>query len=181
MAFVSSRERRLWVTTLLLLLIIYATLGVARDWFRLLEDNGWGTDVFLSVSCFILVFIVTHGMMVFPKWREILVALGIVAVYALIFMKIDVLEGRIHVIMYGVIALMIYAALLERTTHGHPVPASFLIAIAATAGLGTMDEFIQLTLPSRVFDTMDILYNCLASVMAVMTNASLRWARRKSN
>ena len=181
MTFVSRRERRLWVMTALLVLIIYATLGVAREWFQFLAGNGAGADMFLLVSVFILLYIVTHELKVFPRWRETLIALGIVAVYVVAFMQIDVMEGRIHLIMYGVVALMIYAALLERATHGRPVPASFMVAIAVTVGLGMIDELIQLTLPSRVFDKMDILYNCLASVMAVMTNASLRWARRKSN
>ena len=47
----------------------------------------------------------------------------------------------------------------------------------ATTILGLVDECLQLALPDRVFDVRDILYDALAAAMAVMANASLRWAR----
>ena len=40
---------------------------------------------------------------------------------------------------------------------------------------GTVDEFIQLVLPSRHFQYEDIVFNVLAAVMAVESTASLRW------
>ena len=49
------------------------------------------------------------------------------------------------------------------------------------AGLvGVLDECIQLLLPSRVFDPVDMLFNALAAVMAVGASSALHWARRSN-
>ena len=177
MAFVSKREKRLWVVACLVVLAIYSTLGVVADWLRLLQNSGWGSEVFLFGCCLIFVFVVTQGMTVVPGWKEIIVALGVAVVYSLVLETIDYPEERIHVILYGVVALLIHAALMERPAQRKRALASFIVVVAATTCLGTIDELIQGVLPSRVFDVGDILYNVLAAIMAVTTNTSLRWAR----
>ncbi len=58
-----------------------------------------------------------------------------------------------------------------------PVPA--LLAILATTLFGALDEGIQVLLPSRVFDPVDILFNFLAGVMAIIAMVVLGWARRR--
>jgi len=45
--------------------------------------------------------------------------------------------------------------------------------------IGVLDECIQAFLPNRVFDPLDILFNALAAVMAVVASAALTWARRR--
>ncbi|MCY4204201.1 MAG: VanZ family protein [Bacteroidetes bacterium] len=181
MKFVSTREKRLWLSVFSIIAAIYSTLGMVRNWLLFLENSAWGTGIFSFGCCLILVLLVTRGMTTLPRWREILTALGIGLVYLLILVNIERPDERIHVIMYGVVALLIYEALTERSIHGYRVLSSYLIAIATTAGLGTIDELIQLTLPSRVFDVHDILYDIVAAIMAVTANASLMWARKKAN
>ena len=85
---------------------------------------------------------------------------------------------RSHLIEYGVVALFVHEALTERASHGRRVPAPALLAVLATALAGVLDECIQLFLPSRVFDPLDMLFNVLAAAMAVTASISLRWARR---
>ena len=89
-------------------------------------------------------------------------------------------EERSHLIEYGVVGVFIYEALTERASHGRRVPAVPVLAILATAAIGLLDEFIQVFLPSRVFDPLDILFNLLAAAMAVGASATLAWARRWS-
>ena len=50
----------------------------------------------------------------------------------------------------------------------------------ATGLIGVIDECIQLLLPSRVFDPIDMLFNVLAAVMAVTASTALGWARKRS-
>ena len=57
-----------------------------------------------------------------------------------------------------------------------PVPA--ILAILFSSLIGIVDEVIQLFLPSRHFDLDDILFNVLASLMAVVSMVALGWARR---
>ncbi|MCY4000367.1 MAG: VanZ family protein [Bacteroidetes bacterium] len=178
MNFVSKREKRLWVTAFLGLLSIYCTLGVVRDWFLMVESTGWGSYLFVLVSSLILLTVVTQWMTSIPNLKEMGVTSGIILVYWFVFSQISFPEERIHIIMYGVVALLIHAALLERSVGGQKIPVSFLIVIVVTSLFGTIDEIIQIQLPNRVFDVHDILYNFVASGMAVGSNASLRWARK---
>ena len=75
-------------------------------------------------------------------------------------------------------AVFIYEALTERASQGRRVPIPALFAIGATSLVGVIDEFIQLFLPSRHFDWNDILFNFLASLMAVVAMVVLGWGRR---
>ena len=87
-------------------------------------------------------------------------------------------EERSHLIEYGVVAVFIYEALAERASQGRRVPALPLLAVLATAALGVVDECIQIFVPNRVFDPMDMLFNLLAATMAVGASVALSWARR---
>lgn len=180
MTFAFTRERRLWVATVLVVLTIYFTLGLTVGWLRLLQASGWGTGVFLLGCCLLLVFVVTRGMTVIPSGKEVAVAIGIAILYSVTLSYIEHPEERIHVIMYGVVALLIYAALLERSVHGGRFSLASILVVAITTALGSIDEVLQLVLPNRVFDVHDILYNILASVMAVISNGALRWVRGQS-
>ena len=180
MTFASTRERRLWTATVLIVLAIYFTLGLAVEWLRLLQASGWGAGMFLLGCCLLLVFVVTRGMTAIPSRKEVAVAIGIAILYSVTLSYINHPEERIHVIMYGVVALLIYAALLERPMNGRRISTAAIVVIAITTALGSIDEVLQLVLPNRVFDVHDILYNVLASVMAVISNGSLRWVRGQS-
>ena len=177
MAFVSGREKRLWGVALLVILTIYSTLGVVEDWLQPIQNSGWSTEIFLSGCFLIFVFVVTQGMNAVPGWKEIIIALIAGVVYLIVLRNIDFPEERMHIIMYGVVALLIHAALLERFATRSRNLVSAVIVIAVTACLGTIDELIQMMLPSRVSDVRDIEYNVLAAIMAVSTNTLLRWAR----
>ena len=85
---------------------------------------------------------------------------------------------RSHLIEYGVVALFIHEALTERASQGRRVPAPALLAVLATGLIGVIDECIQLLLPSRVFDPLDMLFNVLAAVMALAACSALYWARK---
>jgi len=54
-----------------------------------------------------------------------------------------------------------------------------LIAFAITVAIGILDECIQIFLPSRVFDPLDMLFNSLAALMAIGGSMALHWARKK--
>jgi len=175
--FTSKRERRLWLWTLVAVGAIYATLGLAAILVdELLERDLFG-GVFFVAFLLIGVAILTHGLKVRPGGLEIGLALGVVAVYLMVFARLGIAE-RTHLFEYGVVAVFIYEALTERASHGRRVPAPALLAIGATALLGAFDEGIQALLPSRVFDPIDIAFNALAGLMAVLASIALAWARR---
>ena len=181
--FSSDRERRLWLWTLAVVVAIYSTLGLARTLTDALRENGLLGPAFPLVS-FLLAMslvgatVVAHGLKARPGGVEIAVALGVTAAYLLVFLRMVGPEERSHLIEYGVVAVFIYEALAERASHGRRVPALPLLAILATTALGVVDECIQIFVPSRVFDRLDMLFNLLAATMAVGASVVLAWARR---
>jgi hypothetical protein len=178
--FTSDRERRLWVWTLAVVVAIYSTLGLAATLVGALQNRGLIDAVFVLGFFLVLATIVTQGLKTRPSGAEIGVVLGVVAVYLMVFVRMGIpVEERTHLIEYGVMAVFIHEALMERANQGRRVPVPGLLAILATALVGVLDECMQAFLPSRVFDPRDILFNVLASVMAVVACVALGWARRR--
>ena len=175
--FTSDRERRLWLWTLAVVVAIYASLGLARTLAGALGDSALG-GLFILGCLLVLATIVTQGLKTRPTGAEIGVALGVVAAYLLVFVRMTIPTERSHLIEYGVVALFIYEALKERAGQGGRVPVPAVLAVVITALVGVLDECIQGLLPSRVFDPRDMLFNVLAAVMAVVASAALGWARR---
>ncbi len=180
-AFTSAREKRLWAWTLVVVVAIYSTLGLAR----ILVDE-FGSD-FLSVWLFllgcilVLATVITQGLKVRPSGMEIGIALGVAAAYLLIIVRMAVPTERSHLVEYGVVAVFVHEALLERASQGQRVPVPGLLAIAIASVIGIIDEGIQWFLPGRVMDPVDMLFNVLAATMAVVASMALRWARRRAS
>ena len=120
--------------------------------------------------------ILVLGLNLRPAAFEVGVWIGITVVYLLVLFRITLPE-RSHLIEYSVVAAFIYEALIERRSQGRTVPVPALSAIALAAMVGTVDELIQYYLPNRHFDTTDIIFNILASVMAVVSIVILRRTR----
>jgi len=159
------------------MLAIYSTLGLTPRWVGLLGDRAL-TGLFVAGFALVLATIVTQGLKVRPGGAEIAVVLGIAATYLLVLTRFMIpLTERTHLIEYGVIAVFISEALIERSQNGGSVPAPRLLAIGVSAILGVLDESLQWLLPSRVFDPRDILFNVLAAVMAVAATALLAKVR----
>ncbi len=175
--FSSDRERRLWAWTLAVVGAIYATLGLASTLAGALSD-GQAAVGFLVAMLLVGLSILTQGLKTRPGGVEIGVALGIAVVYLMVFFRMAIPE-RSHLIEYSVVAVLIYEAITERASQGRRVPVPALLAVLAASLVGVFDECIQWFLPSRVFDPLDILFNVLAGVMAVVACVVLGWARRR--
>ena len=178
--FSSTRERRLWAWTLLVVAAIYATLGLATTVVGLLPDSGILSFFFVLAMLMIGVAVLTRGLQWRPGGVEIAVALGVAAVYGLVFVRMALETERSHLIEYGVVALLIFEALTERASQGRRVPVPALLAFLAAVAVGAVDEGIQWFVPVRVFDPQDILFNALAAFMAVAGSVALAWARRRT-
>jgi hypothetical protein len=177
--FTSDRERRLWLWTLAVLFAIYSTLSLASTLAGELRDRG-----LIEASFWLGLFLVGAavaflGLRTGPSGLTVGVALGVAGVYLIAFLRMTSPEERTHLVEYTMVALLIYEALKERAGNDRRVPVPALLAIGTTALLGVLDEGIQALLPSRVFDPIDILFNALAGLMAVLANVALAWARRR--
>ena len=176
--FVSHRERRLWLWTLAIVLAIFSTLGLAGALAERLSETGLTTVGFAAAMLLVGVTVVIQGLRAKPASAEIGVALGVAVVYLMVLLRMALAE-RSHLIEYGVVASFVYEALKERKSQGGRVPLPSVPAVLVTGLVGVLDEGIQLLLPSRHFDPVDMVFNVLAAVMAVLARVALARARRR--
>lgn len=177
--FVSRRERRLWLWTAALVVAIYSTLGLAGTLAEKLYDAGLlDAALFLLGMLLVGATVLIHGLSLRPGGAQIGVALGVATVYFMVFFRMTLPE-RSHLIEFGVVAVFVYEALRERVARGGRVRMAPVLTVLLTGLVGAVDEVIQLFLPNRVFDPVDMVFNVLAAALAVAARAVLGWARRR--
>ena len=177
--FTTRRERRLWLWTAVVVIAIYSTLGLARVLADELRSRELADAAFGWGFVLILLAIVALGLRTRPGGLEIGVALGVVAVYLLVLVRMAIPEERTHVVEYGIVAILIHEALAEQQTIDRPVRAPATTALGLAITIGAVDELLQLALPSRVFDVRDIVTNAVSALLALVAKLSLGWARAK--
>lgn len=161
---------------------IYSTLGLAATLAEELRNRGRIDVVFVVGFLLVLATIASQGLRRRPRGAEIVVVLGIAAVYLMVFVRMAIpVEERTHLIEYGVLSIFIYEALAERARRGGGGHFSALLAVLLTTFFGVADEYIQHFLPERTFDPRDILFNFLAGFMAIAASKALGWVRAKSD
>lgn len=177
--FSSARERRLWLALFIVLLGIYATLGQAPAIVALLGERiveSAGTNLFFAI----LVLLIVVPIFFVDKRLgrvELAIGIGILAVYLLAWLRIGSWEERTHLFEYALVSALVHEALLERRDNGRRVPAPALVALVISLLLGLLDEGIQLLLPDRVFDPIDVAFNSLAATMIIGARCVVRWAQ----
>ncbi len=178
--FTSRRERRLWIWTLVVVVGIYSTLGLASTLAKWLDNQGLMASAFVICMALVGLTILTQGLKARPGGIEIGVGIGIAVVYLMLFVRLATPE-RSHLIEYGVVAVFAFEAITERYGPKNQSMLPAFLAILVSTLVGAVDEFIQYFLPSRVFDWSDILFNFLASLMAVAAMVVLNWGRQRRN
>ena len=172
--FTSDRERRLWFCSLAVLVAIYSTLGLAGTLAEVLRENNLMRASFFFLMFLTMATIVGSGLKRRPGRREVWVALGVTAVYGMTVLRMGVSpEERTHLFEYGIVAVLIYQALSERSRNGRGVRAPAALALVVTALLGWLDEGIQALLPNRVYDNFDVASNALAALMAISASLAI--------
>ena len=179
--FSSRRERRLWVWTLIVVSVLYSTLGVTPKVAASLLSKNLNAALFLVGMMLVGATIISRGLKIRLSGANLGIVLGVAAAYILVFVRFTSTEERSHLIEYGVIAAFIHEALEERARQGRPVPFYPVIAILATALIGVVDEFIQHFIPNRVFDPPDIFFNTMAGAITVAAISALAWAQKRTD
>ncbi len=178
MQFTSSREKRLWVYTLIVIGGLYSSLWWAYPLSITLRDQGLISNLFWVGLIAIALVILLHGIFNRRPKQEWLLWIGILAVYLLIMLRMAVPEERSHLIEYIVLAICIHRALLERASNTAVwLPASQAWLYTTLLGIG--DEVLQLWVPKRVFDPIDIFFNMLAATLAIGFSVILQWMRKR--
>ena len=124
--FTSSREKRLWLYTFLVLGAIILTLifggGLVPAMDQKLQDA-----LFFYIMVALAATVILHGLITRPGKAEIAIWLGLSAVYILLYARLGTAE-RTHLFEYSVLAIFIHKALVERTIQGKNIPRPSLVS-----------------------------------------------------
>ena len=178
--FKSSREKKLWIAVLVVLLGILAVLFFGRPFAGMLRERGMLSNFFWLAIILVLSTILWHGVRRKASRLEIGLWIGIIAIYLLMFLRMASPEERSHLIEYSVLAIFIHEALKERKRSGGKVARPAWLALGITVLIGLLDESIQILMPNRVFDSFDILFNTLAASLAIGCSEAFSWLRKKA-
>ena len=178
--FTSRRERRLWFCALAVVGAIYSTLGLAGTLVEELRERDLLPTALLVLMLLTVAAIVGSGLKRRPGRREIWVALGVTAVYAMAVVRMGgSVAERTHLFEYGIVAVLIYQALSERAGNGRRVRAPALLALVATILLGWLDEGIQALIPNRVYDNFDVVRNSVAALIGISGSVTVGWVNER--
>jgi lipid-A-disaccharide synthase-like uncharacterized protein len=185
--FRTPRERRLWLLTTGVVLLIYASAYFVVFLLDALRARGllaatiWGGVVVVGAAALAFLVRARPG-----RWEVALLAAAAGA-YLLLLRHLQIIQERIHLIEYGLVGGLAYAALLERwpdegaaAAAAHRPrwqrwPAAWAILIAGAAGWG--DELVQALLPNRYYDLRDVVTNAEAAALLVLVLAARRKLR----
>lgn len=179
--FRTTREKKFWLWSALVLIAIYSSIGLAFSVSEYLRDRELLDGAFVLLFSLIVIAVVMLGVSRKSGKVELGVLIGIVAVYTLVFLRMAIPEERTHLIEYGVLAVLIHEALKERNAPTTGYLKLGFLAILITALFGSLDECIQAFVPYRVFDFRDIGFNALAGLLAVSAKTALTWGRNRKS
>lgn len=164
-------KARRWLIAVGYVLLIYATLGVARTLTNILRAHG---ILRLSLS-------VVHGVCVAllsgyivrnaPKalWRYIAL-LSLMGLYVAVAQKTVSPEEQIHFLQYGLVGIFFLRAL---ELHVERKAAAYFFALVLASAAGWLDEIIQGLIPNRHYDVKDIFLNIVSAALGLAVFAVL--------
>ncbi|MBT8264945.1 MAG: VanZ family protein [Bacteroidia bacterium] len=173
----SKKEKKLWIFASIALAAIFLNLWLSGIFSSQLHDQDLIAIGFVIGMLLVAITIITHAFLKRINYSEIVVWIGLIAVYYMVGLRMTMLE-RSHLFEFGVLAIFFFEALKERKLNGKKVFSPPLYAILLTGFCGVIDESLQLLIPHRVFDPTDMFFNLIAAIMAVGGSIALSWVRQ---
>lgn len=174
--FTSSKEKKLWLGALIVLIAIFSTLFITQPLIQLFDNQDLEACVFIFGMILVGGVVILHTITLKPSKIETIILLGIIAVYVLFFLRQELPE-RSHLIEYSVLAIFIHKAIIERANQGAKISLPALLAFIIVFSIGVLDECVQIFIPYRVFDLNDIIFNGFAVALAIGSRVVLVWVR----
>lgn len=168
--FNSKRERNLWILAAIVQAAIFASASLAARVASSVRENDLSAVSFITTLVLVGLAVTLISTRRQPILTRIGLAIGVIAIYWMAAVRIEVMEERTHLFEYSLVGVLVYQALAER---GVRLPSAW--AVGVTALLGLADEIIQLFVPGRFFDWRDVGFNALAGLMAVALSAGIGW------
>ena len=169
-----------WALLAVATVALLSTLGLVRDIVSFLDGAGYEwvlrhgiVAVLAAVGLTALIYLV--GIAKVSHVKTYIYVLGLAVVYVLILWKLSRLPvEQVHLLEYGLIGILSHRAVRHHT----PEPGCTLLAVLVTLNIGLLDELVQGILPSRFYDTKDVLTNAAGGLLGVLMATVLKNAPR---
>lgn len=106
-------------------------------------------------------------------WVAFLSVAGFIVIVALLLLGLSVPEERVHFLQYGLMALLARRALEGTSPERGRAAYGIVGAAVLSSALGLLDEILQGSLPSRVFDWRDVGMNATGTSLALVLDELL--------
>ena len=158
----TRRERRLWLTAGAAIAAIFSTLVLANTLADLVANRELVDGLFMWGLALLVFTTLGFARQLQRGSREVALLVGLGAVAWFVILRAASPAERSHLAEYGVVALLVLEALVERGSRRPRVGA-----FVSTSLVGVVDEVVQLAVPGRRFDPADIVTNAVAAALAV--------------
>ncbi len=124
----------------------------------------WQADTLLGGTIFLLFLAITFYMVKRGGVKQLWHLLWLAALFAVILLKIPIIEERTHIILFGLFGFL--------SLRLFPLPLGLIICATMSAS----DELLQFYLADRVGDWRDVFLNLISTgvggVLAVISRAA---------
>ncbi len=168
--FRNPTERRLWIAAAVLQSAILLSLSLGDNVVRFLRGNN-----LLRVTVLVVLIGALVGVGVLLRraragWPTMLVGFALVAAYVLVLLRIERPEERLHLVQYGAITALVFAAVRARHLPEERLNLALVVAFVVGAALGWLDEGVQYLLPDRYYEFRDAMLNVTAAALASVSS-----------
>lgn len=166
-----NEKTRRWLWVVGWTFLIYATLYIVRPICEYLKQTAplglLVNGLFIGLILGLVYWVFTQRRL---DWRNRAIFLCLIFCYGCALYVIKIPEERIHLIEYGILAILIFRALRPDLSGYKAIGLAFIL----TSLLGWGDEGIQYLLPNRYYQTQDVLLNSLSGLMGLLIFYSLK-------
>lgn len=155
-----------WFLAGLWVILIYGTLSIVRP----LTEFAKQYSLFPVVINAVIVIILIGAVALFLKKNPIrqaltyVLLLSVLAAYLFGLIIISIPEERLHFVEYGVLAFLVYRALILDVSKR----LGYLLAFIITTLIGLGDEGIQYLLPNRYYQFKDVCLNSISAALGLI-------------
>ena len=145
--------------------LIYATLYIMRpicEFFRQFSWFAFGVNGVIAFFIILLVLVSVRKRYICKPVTWFLLFL-VISGYFFGMRLLPIAEERLHFIEYGVLAFLVYRALILDFKNS----ASYFAAFVITFFLGLGDEGIQYLLPNRYYQFKDVCLNSASAALGL--------------
>lgn len=161
-----NREILDWGIVIFYTCLIYITLPVMPGlWYKFVQRAGNFADYLAAVTLAVFGLAIIFYLFVKEKGIRNFVWLGVLALaYAFGLSRLKLSIERIHFVEYGLLSIFVFRALRHHLKN----KSAYVWSGIAVFCFGFLDEGIQYMLPTRVYDTRDVIVNGIAGILGLL-------------